>query len=98
MEPYKDQPNEKNKAIYSELAIAWEPITISCALAETQIGRGVGILYWKGRRLPCLTGGCGHGAAIEGRCPTQSDRGAYLAFSVWHKLEAGAKSRAAVSF
>lgn len=36
MEINKDQPKEKAKAIYSELAIARKPATITCVLVETQ--------------------------------------------------------------
>lgn len=42
MEIYKDQPNKKNKAIYSDFTIAWESATITRILTEMETGRGVG--------------------------------------------------------
>ena len=56
--------NHIRKTRLSELAIAWESVTVTCLLAETQTGGRVGKLLWKKGRLLCLTEGCGHREAI----------------------------------
>lgn len=50
---HKDQPCEKSRASYPELAIARESATITHILVDTQTGRAVGKLYNEKREGFC---------------------------------------------
>ena len=82
----KTDPVRKAKTVYSELATSRASATVTCVLADSKAGRGVGKLYrGRIRRLQVCPGwSCGHGAAGGG--PTRSGeilRDACLASSGW---------------
>ena len=105
MEINKDQPNETNKAIYSEPAIARESGTITCILAETQMGRGVGKFHSRTREgfdvlLKAVSMGKLQAVLLKEKHPMQLVRGAYLSFSGWCLIGTGnlKKKKKAVSY
>lgn len=52
----KDQTDEKNKAIYSELAMAKGSATITCIMEETPTGREVEKFYnEKKKKKSCMS-------------------------------------------